>query len=258
MPRSAEWAGCNSCARRSAIFAPPHSLSCCACPVKLNGNRTVNGTLRGFDQFMNLVLDETMELVRAACLPTVRTHAPQCMDALAEEFRMVDCIMGARQTPQCRHWVQRVCGCSATCTRLSASCIATCGAGLCVRAEQHRDGCDPRQFNCNDRGAGEVVGLSTLSMSTCRHGAGAVRALSGSRARTSHLPAAIVSRCPLRPWALFVPLPNPCKQTTQRNRTLHRVYIPRTVYDILHLPACLCVHWPMALRVIDRTIGILW
>jgi len=29
--------------------------------VKLNGNRKVNGILRGYDQFMNLVLDETVE-----------------------------------------------------------------------------------------------------------------------------------------------------------------------------------------------------
>ena len=34
--------------------------------IKLNGNRTVTGVLRGFDQFMNLVLDETMEIVRGA------------------------------------------------------------------------------------------------------------------------------------------------------------------------------------------------
>ena len=34
--------------------------------IKLNGNRTVNGTLRGFDQFMNLVLDETIEEVSAS------------------------------------------------------------------------------------------------------------------------------------------------------------------------------------------------
>jgi len=33
--------------------------------IKLNGNRTINGTLRGFDQFMNLVLDETVEQVSA-------------------------------------------------------------------------------------------------------------------------------------------------------------------------------------------------
>jgi len=31
--------------------------------IKLNGNRTVQGVLRGFDQFMNLVLDETVEVV---------------------------------------------------------------------------------------------------------------------------------------------------------------------------------------------------
>ena len=31
-------------------------------PVKLNGNRQVQGILRGFDPFMNLVLDEAMEL----------------------------------------------------------------------------------------------------------------------------------------------------------------------------------------------------
>ncbi|KAJ6914631.1 hypothetical protein NC651_016800 [Populus alba x Populus x berolinensis] len=30
--------------------------------VKLNANRMVVGTLRGFDQFMNLVVDNTVEL----------------------------------------------------------------------------------------------------------------------------------------------------------------------------------------------------
>eukprot|EP00307_Rebecca_sp_RCC1486_P005758 CAMPEP_0119405842 /NCGR_PEP_ID=MMETSP1335-20130426/393_1 /TAXON_ID=259385 /ORGANISM="Chrysoculter rhomboideus, Strain RCC1486" /LENGTH=75 /DNA_ID=CAMNT_0007429887 /DNA_START=28 /DNA_END=255 /DNA_ORIENTATION=+ len=29
--------------------------------VKLNGNRSLTGTLRGYDQFMNLVLDDTIE-----------------------------------------------------------------------------------------------------------------------------------------------------------------------------------------------------
>ena len=33
--------------------------------VKLNGNRHIKGTLRGFDQFMNLVIDETIEQVSA-------------------------------------------------------------------------------------------------------------------------------------------------------------------------------------------------
>jgi small nuclear ribonucleoprotein G len=31
-------------------------------PVKLNANRVVIGTLRGFDQFMNLVIDNTVEV----------------------------------------------------------------------------------------------------------------------------------------------------------------------------------------------------
>ena len=31
--------------------------------VKLNANRTVSGVLRGFDQFMNVVLDHTQEHV---------------------------------------------------------------------------------------------------------------------------------------------------------------------------------------------------
>ncbi len=33
--------------------------------VKLNGNRNVSGTLRGFDQFLNIVLDNTVEEVSA-------------------------------------------------------------------------------------------------------------------------------------------------------------------------------------------------
>jgi len=34
--------------------------------IKLNGNRFVIGVLRGFDQFMNLVLDESVEQVSAS------------------------------------------------------------------------------------------------------------------------------------------------------------------------------------------------
>jgi len=34
--------------------------------VKLNGNRIVTGVLRGYDQFMNIVLDNTMEEVSAS------------------------------------------------------------------------------------------------------------------------------------------------------------------------------------------------
>merc|ERR1711916_65865 len=31
--------------------------------ILLNANRTVNGTLRGFDQFMNLVLEDSVEIL---------------------------------------------------------------------------------------------------------------------------------------------------------------------------------------------------
>lgn len=33
----------------------------CVCAVTLNANRQVTGVLRGFDQFMNLVLDSTVD-----------------------------------------------------------------------------------------------------------------------------------------------------------------------------------------------------
>ncbi len=49
-----------------------HGLECvlfaeraCAFAVKLNGNRQVTGVLRGFDQFMNVVLDNTVEHLSA-------------------------------------------------------------------------------------------------------------------------------------------------------------------------------------------------
>jgi len=38
--------------------------------IKLNGNRKVTGILRGYDQFMNLVIDNTVEEVS----PTERTE----------------------------------------------------------------------------------------------------------------------------------------------------------------------------------------
>lgn len=33
--------------------------------LKLNGGRTITGILRGFDPFMNLVIDETVENVKS-------------------------------------------------------------------------------------------------------------------------------------------------------------------------------------------------
>ena len=45
--------------------------------IKLNGNRHVNGVLRGFDQFMNLVIDETVEMVRAPPAPPPAAPSPR-------------------------------------------------------------------------------------------------------------------------------------------------------------------------------------
>ena len=53
------------------ICRPPYWLgingallpTCFHVAVKLNGNRNVTGVLRGFDQFMNIVLDNTVEEV---------------------------------------------------------------------------------------------------------------------------------------------------------------------------------------------------
>jgi small nuclear ribonucleoprotein G len=38
----------------------------CRLAIKMNGNRKVAGVLRGFDQFMNMVLDETVEEVSSS------------------------------------------------------------------------------------------------------------------------------------------------------------------------------------------------
>lgn len=57
------------CCTAAIVFLPPsasmrYSLTSYLqfCPVKLNANRVVIGTLRGFDQFMNLVVDNTVEV----------------------------------------------------------------------------------------------------------------------------------------------------------------------------------------------------
>lgn len=51
----------------SSMFSQKHDFSILTHTythtVKLNGNRKVTGVLRGFDQFMNLVLDNTVEEV---------------------------------------------------------------------------------------------------------------------------------------------------------------------------------------------------
>ena len=39
----------------------PVPVCVCLCAVKLNGGRTVTGILRGFDPYMNIVMDDTIE-----------------------------------------------------------------------------------------------------------------------------------------------------------------------------------------------------
>lgn len=48
--------------------------------LKLNGGRTVSGILRGFDPFMNVVIDETIE---------------ECRDGTKNNIGMVVCIQFA-------------------------------------------------------------------------------------------------------------------------------------------------------------------
>ena len=55
--------------------------------LKLNGNRNVTGILRGFDPFMNLVMDDCVEVVNAQTKNTigmvvVRGNSVLLMEAL--------------------------------------------------------------------------------------------------------------------------------------------------------------------------------
>ncbi len=52
-----------TCAALPACARAPLTLTLTSLrtTVKLNGNRKVTGTLRGFDQFLNIVLDESVD-----------------------------------------------------------------------------------------------------------------------------------------------------------------------------------------------------
>ena len=74
--------------------------------IKLNGNRHVNGVLRGFDQFMNLVIDEAVEqalprphLARALPASTSCKHA----HARARSGTFARCVRSA----WCGEWQER-------------------------------------------------------------------------------------------------------------------------------------------------------
>ena len=79
------WAGAPSGSERAAP-------ACAA--VKLNGNRNIEGTLRGFDQFMNLVIDDTEEKVSASesnkiGMVVVRGNSIVMMEALEKLWDQV-------------------------------------------------------------------------------------------------------------------------------------------------------------------------
>ena len=74
--------------------------------VKLNGNRHITGTLRGFDQFMNLVIDEAVEqalprphLARACPVSTSCKH----VHARTRGRTVGRCVRSAR----CGEWRER-------------------------------------------------------------------------------------------------------------------------------------------------------
>jgi small nuclear ribonucleoprotein G len=55
--------------------------------IKLNGSRNVTGVLRGFDQFMNLVLEDTVEVVSA----TERNQIGMCV-LRGNSVLMIECL----------------------------------------------------------------------------------------------------------------------------------------------------------------------
>lgn len=71
-------ADANTCRRR------PDCASCLSATVHLNANRHVSGTLRGFDQFMNLVLDQTVDekLKVDIGMVVIRGNSIQTIEAL--------------------------------------------------------------------------------------------------------------------------------------------------------------------------------
>ncbi|RLN14337.1 hypothetical protein BBJ28_00014160 [Nothophytophthora sp. Chile5] len=58
--------------------------------LKLNGNRKVSGVLRGFDQFMNVTLDETVEEVSA----TESNRIGMVVRHIGDDFPVASCRMG--------------------------------------------------------------------------------------------------------------------------------------------------------------------
>jgi len=70
----------------------------CAFTVKLNAHRQVQGVLRGFDQFMNIVLEDTKEFGAGNAEPqpigtTVRFCTLLWMEYLVGDRTVAECIV---------------------------------------------------------------------------------------------------------------------------------------------------------------------
>jgi small nuclear ribonucleoprotein (snRNP)-like protein len=79
---------------------PPLCCHCCFCRihlfsplVKLNGNRHISGVVRGFDPFMNLVLEQTVHEVSA----NERLHIGTVVSDVCLAFSLTPFLCGTKQ-----------------------------------------------------------------------------------------------------------------------------------------------------------------
>lgn len=69
--------------------------------VAMNANRQITGTLRGFDQFMNLVLDGTVDVKNKVDIGMVVSRLCACHQAIRHGWCCSVC--GGGQTHPCTH-----------------------------------------------------------------------------------------------------------------------------------------------------------
>ena len=77
-----------------------------SCTVKLNGNRVVTGVLRGFDPYMNLVLDEAVE-ERTATQKFKIGMVVSMACCLCPVLRLMSFVLKSCGTLLCYVWLQR-------------------------------------------------------------------------------------------------------------------------------------------------------
>lgn len=73
----------------------------CVCAVTLNANRQVTGVLRGFDQFMNLVLDSTVDEKLKQDIGMV--VSPTLGSSMVQQ-RQTHAWVAASRRIACHHW----------------------------------------------------------------------------------------------------------------------------------------------------------